>query len=98
MLSRLRPVVWLLQDQWAYTGHVAYSLDCERWRHGCGSCPYLGEYPRLQRDTSAILWRLKDHKHAAGWLFGAYCVLAGLERIIVEFFRAKAREPARASG
>jgi phosphatidylglycerol:prolipoprotein diacylglycerol transferase len=37
----------------------------------------------------AVLWRLRDHKHAAGWLFGAYCVLAGLERFIVEFFRAK---------
>lgn len=37
----------------------------------------------------AILWRLRDHKHAMGWLFGVYCVLAGLERFIVEFFRAK---------
>lgn len=37
----------------------------------------------------AVLWRLRDHKHAAGWLFGAYCVLAGAERILVEFFRAK---------
>lgn len=37
----------------------------------------------------AVLWRLRDHKHAAGWLFGVYCVLAGAERIIVEFFRAK---------
>lgn len=37
----------------------------------------------------AILWRLRDHRHAMGWLFGAYCVLAGLERFIVEFFRAK---------
>lgn len=37
----------------------------------------------------AILWRLRDHKHAAGWLFGVYCVLAGTERFIVEFFRAK---------
>src|SRR5919205_822955 len=59
LLSRRRPIVWLLQDQWAYTGHVAYSLDCERWRHGCGSCPYLAEYPRLRRDTTALLWRLK---------------------------------------
>jgi phosphatidylglycerol---prolipoprotein diacylglyceryl transferase len=24
-----------------------------------------------------------------GWLFGAYCVLQGTERFIVEFFRAK---------
>jgi phosphatidylglycerol:prolipoprotein diacylglycerol transferase len=36
-----------------------------------------------------ILWRLRDHKHAEGWLFGLYCVLAGLERFVVEFFRAK---------
>jgi phosphatidylglycerol---prolipoprotein diacylglyceryl transferase len=36
-----------------------------------------------------ILWRLRDHKHAEGWLFGLYCVLAGFERFIIEFFRAK---------
>ena len=36
-----------------------------------------------------ILWRLRRHEHAAGWLFGLYCVLAGIERFIVEFFRAK---------
>lgn len=37
----------------------------------------------------AILWRLRDHKHAEGWLFGVYCVLAGCERFVIEFFRAK---------
>ena len=37
----------------------------------------------------AVLWRMRDHKHAEGWLFGVYCVLAGVERFIVEFFRAK---------
>jgi phosphatidylglycerol:prolipoprotein diacylglycerol transferase len=37
----------------------------------------------------AILWRIRDHKHAEGWLFGGYCVLAGIERLVVEFFRAK---------
>ena len=37
----------------------------------------------------AILWRIRDHRHAEGWLFGVYCVLAGLERFIVEFFRVK---------
>jgi phosphatidylglycerol:prolipoprotein diacylglycerol transferase len=36
-----------------------------------------------------ILWRLRRHEHRAGWLFGMYCVLAGVERFIVEFFRAK---------
>jgi phosphatidylglycerol:prolipoprotein diacylglycerol transferase len=36
-----------------------------------------------------IIWRLRNHKHAEGWLFGVYMVLAGVERFIVEFFRAK---------
>ncbi len=36
-----------------------------------------------------ILWRLRQHKHAPGWLFGLYCLFAGTERFIVEFFRAK---------
>jgi phosphatidylglycerol:prolipoprotein diacylglycerol transferase len=36
-----------------------------------------------------ILWRMRDHKHAEGWLFGVWAILAGIERFIVEFFRAK---------
>ena len=36
-----------------------------------------------------VLWRLRDHKHAEGWLFGVYCVLAGAERFVIEFVRAK---------
>jgi glycosyltransferase involved in cell wall biosynthesis len=58
-ITRRRPVFWILQDQWAMTGHVTYSYECERWRTGCGECPYLREYPALRRDTTATLWRLK---------------------------------------
>jgi phosphatidylglycerol---prolipoprotein diacylglyceryl transferase len=36
-----------------------------------------------------ILWRLRNHKHAEGWLMGVYMVLAGIERFAVEFLRAK---------
>ena len=36
-----------------------------------------------------ILWRLRSHKHAEGWLLGVYMVLAGIERFAVEFLRAK---------
>src|SRR5581483_9169164 len=32
-----------------------------------------------------ILWRLRKHAHAEGWLFGVYCIVAGIERFIVEF-------------
>lgn len=59
-LSRERPVVWRLSDMWPLTGHCAYSYDCERWKTGCGSCPLLSEYPALNRDTTALLWRVKE--------------------------------------
>ena len=37
----------------------------------------------------ALLWSLRTREHGTGWLFGVYLTLAGLERFIVEFFRAK---------
>ena len=36
-----------------------------------------------------VLWKNRKHQNAEGWLFGLYCVVAGIERFIVEFFRAK---------
>ena len=36
-----------------------------------------------------LLWRLRAHARAPGWLFGVYLVLSSLERIIAEVFRAK---------
>ena len=36
-----------------------------------------------------LLWRLRAHRHATGWLFGLYLSLAGVERLLVEFLRAK---------
>ncbi|MGQ0642989.1 MAG: prolipoprotein diacylglyceryl transferase [Gemmatimonadaceae bacterium] len=55
----------------------------------------LSVYPTQLYETALgfvmflILWRLRDHKHAEGWLFGVYCVLGGLERFLIEFLRAK---------
>lgn len=36
-----------------------------------------------------LLWRFRNHPRAPGWLFGMYLVLAGAERFLIEFFRAK---------
>jgi len=36
-----------------------------------------------------MLWRLRRHPHAAGWLFAVWLAAAGVERFIIEFFRAK---------
>ena len=37
----------------------------------------------------ALLWRLRDHAHRAGWLFAVWMAAAGLERLFIEIFRAK---------
>jgi phosphatidylglycerol:prolipoprotein diacylglycerol transferase len=37
----------------------------------------------------AWLWQRRRHRHGTGWLFAWYLVLAGLERFLVEFVRAK---------
>jgi phosphatidylglycerol---prolipoprotein diacylglyceryl transferase len=36
-----------------------------------------------------LLWRLRGNKHGLGWRFGVYLVLAGMERFLIEFVRAK---------
>jgi phosphatidylglycerol:prolipoprotein diacylglycerol transferase len=37
----------------------------------------------------AWLWQLRDQRHAVGWRFGLYLLLAGAERFLIEFVRAK---------
>lgn len=36
-----------------------------------------------------VLWHLRQHRHAMGWLFGVYLSLAGAERLVIELLRAK---------
>ena len=59
-----RPVVWRLSDMWPMTGHCAYSYECKAWENGCGSCPYLKEYPSLARDTTHFLWSVKKRVYS----------------------------------
>lgn len=58
-ISKEKPVVWTFHDMWPITGHCAHSFDCERWRVGCGKCPYLDTYPKLKIDLSRYLWKRK---------------------------------------
>lgn len=36
-----------------------------------------------------FLWRIRENNHAKGWLFMLWLALAGVERLLVEFLRAK---------
>ena len=63
--------------------------------HGVSPSAVLSVYPTQLYEVVLgfimfiVLWRMRDHKHAEGWLFGVYMVLAGLERFAIEFLRAK---------
>lgn len=58
-LSRRVPVVLTLNDAWLLSGHCSHSMDCERWKTGCGRCPDLDIYPPIRRDATAYNWRRK---------------------------------------
>lgn len=58
-LSRQVPVMVTLHDTWLLSGHCAYTLGCDRWKAGCGTCPDLSIYPALLRDGTAFNWKRK---------------------------------------
>jgi glycosyltransferase involved in cell wall biosynthesis len=59
-LTLNKPSVFTLHDQWAFTGHCAFSIDCEKWKTGCGRCPYPDVHPPIKRDATALEWKLKN--------------------------------------
>jgi glycosyltransferase involved in cell wall biosynthesis len=59
-LSQQVPVIMTFHDAWLLSGHCGHSLDCERWKTGCGFCPYLTIPPAIRRDETAFNWRRKQ--------------------------------------
>ena len=68
-LSARVPVAMTLHDEWTYTGHCAYTLGCERWRTGCGSCPDLTIHPALFRDGTHENWLAKREIYRGSRLY-----------------------------
>lgn len=58
-LTEQKTAVLTLHDMWSFTGHCAYSFECNRWKAGCGKCPALSTYPKVARDNTALEWKLK---------------------------------------
>ncbi len=58
-LTSLKPTLWTLHDEQAFTGHCAYSFDCSKWKSGCGKCPDLNFYPKIKKDTTDFLLQTK---------------------------------------
>lgn len=70
-LSQQLPVMLTLHDAWLLSGHCAHSLDCERWKSGCGSCPYLKVDPPIRRDATADNWQRKREIYAGSRFYVA---------------------------
>jgi len=60
-LSKQKPVLITMHDEYLYTGLCASTLGCERWRTGCGNCPQLENYPSYKRDNTHNNWRRKKN-------------------------------------
>lgn len=62
-LTQLKPAVFTLHDAWSFTGHCGVSFDCDRWKTGCGKCPYPNNYPPIKRDSTKLEWKLKKRTY-----------------------------------
>lgn len=62
-LTNNKPAVYTLHDMWSFTGHCSYSYDCDKWKAGCGNCPYPHSYPGIERDNTRLEWKLKKRTY-----------------------------------
>jgi glycosyltransferase involved in cell wall biosynthesis len=60
LLTENKSAIFTLHDMWSFTGHCAYSYDCDRWKMGCGKCPYPEVHPYVYRDNTHLEWKLKN--------------------------------------
>lgn len=59
-LTKSKPALYTLHDMWPFTGHCVHSFDCDRWKSGCGKCPYPEMPNAIRRDATWWEWRLKN--------------------------------------
>jgi glycosyltransferase involved in cell wall biosynthesis len=88
-LSSRYPLFMTLHDAWLFTGHCAHSLDCQRWRIGCGKCPYLDIYPAVRRDATGRNLRRKREIYRGSGFF-----VATPSRWLMERVKASILQPA----
>ena len=58
-LSRQYKLAMTIHDQWIMSGHCTYSLACDRWLSGCGSCPDLNRDLKMNIDRTADMYQVK---------------------------------------
>jgi glycosyltransferase involved in cell wall biosynthesis len=59
-ISKNYPLLITMHDEWLLTGHCAYTINCNRWQSGCGSCPDLVRYPGIKHDRTKLNYKIKN--------------------------------------
>lgn len=59
LLAKRKPIIYTVHDMWPFTGHCCYSFGCDRWKTGCGNCPYPELPNEIRRDATKWEWKLK---------------------------------------
>ena len=60
-LSKIdKPIVWTMRDMWPFTGGCHYSLECDKYKIGCGNCPQLNSNKSFDL-TKYVLNRKKKY-------------------------------------
>ena len=63
-LTERKVGILTLHDMWYFTGHCYHSLDCDRFKIGCGKCPYPKIFPPIKKDSTRIEWRFKNRAYS----------------------------------
>jgi glycosyltransferase involved in cell wall biosynthesis len=59
ILFKSKSVIWTLHDDFLLTGHCSSSMNCDKWKMNCGSCPDLDIYPKIEKDSTQFLSKYK---------------------------------------
>ncbi len=60
IISKLKPTILSLHDPFFLGGHCVHHFDCKKWQTQCMDCSYLNEPFALEKDISALNFKLKE--------------------------------------
>ena len=64
-ISKHCQIIWTLHDMWAFTGHCAYAIQCDKWRTAeCRACKDYNLYPKIRVDIAHKRYMLKQQIYA----------------------------------
>jgi len=54
-----KPLIWTMRDMWPMTGGCHYSMECDQYKTGCGTCPQLGSTSGLDLSRAVVQYKKK---------------------------------------